>query len=121
MAELPAFEQLMEMADKDPQAFDEFRRSTCQAFIDNTPHQHHHRLRAVQHRVDIEIHRAKTPMAGLLRVSGMMHDSLHRLSSKLVEFRRLTYSGTAFDVPSCTNKAEVIDLREYARQTQQRH
>jgi len=89
MAPLPDFDELKEMAERDPEEFENYRMSMCEAFIDSIPVPHRQRLRAVQFRVNTVIHRAKTPMAGLLKVSGMMHDSLYSLSEHLIELNEL--------------------------------
>ncbi|MEH6471278.1 MAG: DUF3135 domain-containing protein [Halopseudomonas sp.] len=116
MGQLPKFEELVALADRDPEAFESFRQTACQQFIATTPNTHRRRLAAIQNRVEMELKRAKTPMAGLLRVSGMMHDCLYQLSNKLIEFN---HPGSIARSP--TPRAEVINLLEWKelRQTPQ--
>ncbi|RDE22779.1 DUF3135 domain-containing protein [Motiliproteus coralliicola] len=83
MEQLPKFDDLMALADADPEAFDNLRQRACQQYIQTVPRAHRHKLRAVQHRVEVTLQRAKSPMAGVIQLSGMMHDSLHQLSTKL--------------------------------------
>ena len=61
---LPEFDDLVALADADPQAFDDLRQRACQQYIQTVPRAHRHKLRAVQHRVEVTLQRAKTPIAG---------------------------------------------------------
>lgn len=79
MGQLPAFDQLKEFAERDPEGFEALRESYCEAFIASIPPANRGRLRAVQFRVNRVIHAAPNPLAGLIQVSGMMHDSLAHL------------------------------------------
>lgn len=83
MEQLPAFDELVALADTDPEAFDILRQRACQQYIQTTPRAHRHKLRAVQHRVEVTLQRAKNPIAGVIKLSAMMHDSLYQLSTKL--------------------------------------
>ena len=112
MGQLPAFDDLMELADKDPKAFDDFRQHTCQQFIQSTPSTHRGRLLAIQNRVEVALKRAKTPLAGVLKISGMMHDSLHQLSDKLVEFHYLAEHHTRCNPPPAKS-AEIIEFNDW--------
>ncbi|WP_210396822.1 DUF3135 domain-containing protein [Motiliproteus sediminis] len=109
MGQLPCFDDLKKLAETDPQAFDAYRKTLCHEFIDSIPKGHRQRLRAVQFRVDNVIHRAKTPMAGLIKVSEMMHDSLYSLSTKLYEL-----SETPGAPELNHTQAPVIDMRRWA-------
>lgn len=116
MAPLPEFEQLVALAKRDPEAFERFRQATCQQFIATTPHNHRHRLAAVQNRVEMALSRAKTPLAGLIKVSGMMHDSLYQLSSKWLEFdRELKHESNPASLNSTTGAA-IISLHDWKEQ-----
>ncbi len=83
MTRLPCFDDLKVMADQDPEGFEQFRRQSCQDFIRCLPKHHRQRLKAVQFRVDYELSKAKNPMAGLVKISGMMHDSFYQLTEKV--------------------------------------
>jgi len=110
MGQLPDFEALVALADKDPIAFERFRQQTCQQFIETLPNKHQHRLRAVQNRVEMELNRAKTPMAGLLRVSSMMHDSFYRLTIKLEQIDKLAHGELSSIQDPRSAPAEIINL-----------
>lgn len=121
MHQLPDFDELVELANKDPQALEAFRQASCQAFIDSTPSKHHQRLQTLQFRLEREIRTAKTPLAGLLKLSNMMHDSFHELTETILA---LKYSAFYPSSPSQTaltksqagdsaNRASVIDLQQW--------
>ncbi len=113
MGQLPAFDDLVALADKDPEAFERFRQQTCQQFIETIPNKHQHRLKAVQNRVEMELNHAKTPMAGLLRVSSMMHDSFYRLTTKLVQVNRLAKGEISSISTPPSAPAEIVSLSEW--------
>ncbi len=109
MGQLPEFDTLKQLAESDPKAFDELRQAYCQEFIGSVPCRHKQRMQAIQHRVDTVITRSKTPMAGLIKVSCMMHDSLSRLASQLNSFQDYTLYGSR---PAIKKSADVIYLAE---------
>ena len=115
MNQLPCFETLKELANQDPEAFEEFRQQSCLEYIETIPTPHRNRLRAVQFRVDYEIRNAKTPMAGLVKVSAMMHDSFYRMSRKLSQFTDLV-SDPDYTPP--TDKPDnIISISEWNART----
>ncbi len=116
MLSLPEFEQLVTLAQDDPDAFERFRQSFCQSFIATAPRNHQHRLTAVQNRVDMVLSRAKTPLAGLITVSGMMHDSLYQLSSKWLEFDRQLKHPCPHAPLKSARAAEVVNLQDWKAQ-----
>ena len=115
MNQLPCFETLKELADQDPEAFEEFRQQSCLDYIETIPTPHQKRLRAVQFRVDYEIRNAKTPMAGLVKVSAMMHDSFYRMSRKLSQFTNLV-SDPDYNPPT-DKPANIVDISEWTART----
>ena len=118
MAQLPEFEQLVTLAERDPEAFEKFRQNACQQFIATVPSSHRQRLTAVQHRVETELSRAKTPLAGLLKVSCMMHDSLYELSSKWIEFNRIAHRPLNSTQVQPASRAEIINLHDWKVRSQ---
>lgn len=111
MAQLLCFDALREMAESDPKGFEQYREAICNDFIDSIPAAHQQRLRAVQFRVNRVIYRAKTPMAGLIKVSGMMHDSLNQLSTRLLELNDAPFQ--QLRPQPQVNLADVVDLRAW--------
>jgi hypothetical protein len=118
MEPLLEFEKLVALARQDPDAFENYRRSMCQQFIATVPSDHQHRLAAVQHRVEMALRRAKTPLAGLLKISSMMHDSLYQLSSKCTALNSLTL-GSAHNLPrQPPTHADIISLSAWKARIQ---
>ena len=118
MAPLPEFEQLVTLAERDPEAFEKMRQTACQQFIATVPKAHRQRLTAVQHRVEMEIRRAKTPLAGLLKVSCMMHDSLYELTSKWIEFNRFAHRPFNPTQTQPSSRAEIINFQDWKVRSQ---
>ncbi len=118
MGQLPAFEELIELAEKDPEAFEIFRQQACLEFIENTPTPHQQRLMAVQNRVEMTLHRAKTPMAGLLQLSSMMHDSFYQLTTRLEDIHQLAQGKKRLNLRPAKPLATIINLDDWKAQSE---
>lgn len=70
------FDEWSRLARSDPDAFERRRRDAIDFAISRASARSQPRLRRLQWRIDMEIRRAKTPMAACLRVSTMMWDSV---------------------------------------------
>ncbi|MCU0970497.1 MAG: DUF3135 domain-containing protein [Gammaproteobacteria bacterium] len=70
------FDRWAALARDDPAAFEAMRRAAIDAFIDSAPPDRQERLRRLQWRIDHERRRAASPLAGCIRISRMMWDSL---------------------------------------------
>ncbi len=81
--ELPDFDTLMELAEKDPAAFDQLKAEAVDDAILSAKESSQPRLRGLQWQVDVELRKAKTPMEGCVKVSEMMHDKLWELRTAL--------------------------------------
>lgn len=81
--ELPSFDVLREMAQKDPEALERLRVQLCDQLIQDAPPAYRRKLRGLQFRVDMERRRAKSPMAACIAISGMMHDTFDKLRQAL--------------------------------------
>ncbi len=81
--ELPSFDVLKEMAQKDPEALERLRVQLCDQLIQDAPPAYRRKLRGLQFRVDMERRRAKSPMAACIAISGMMHDTFDKLRQAL--------------------------------------
>lgn len=77
---LPSFDELKTLADNDPEALSDLRRYYCENFISLVASEHQHQLHCIQSRVELEIKRAKTPLCGVIVISGMMHNSVEKLT-----------------------------------------
>jgi len=70
------FDEWAALARTDPQAFEARRVALIEDYLGQFPNPEQQRLRGLQFRIDMERRRARTPMAGCLRLSAMMWDSL---------------------------------------------
>lgn len=70
------FDEWAALARTDPQAFEARRLALIEDYLRQFPSPEQQRLRGLQFRIDMERRRARTPMAGCLRLSAMMWDSL---------------------------------------------
>lgn len=70
------FDEWSRLAKTDPAAFEMRRLALIEAYLHRFPPQPQRRLRGVQFRIDMERRRARTPMAGCLKLSAMMWESL---------------------------------------------
>jgi hypothetical protein len=83
--DLPDFEQLVKLAQEDPEALESLRKNLCEALIQQAPESYQQRLRGLQFKIDMERRRAKTPMAACIKLSSLMQDSFYKLRTALNE------------------------------------
>ena len=84
---LPDFDELVRLAQTDPESFESFRKDVCEEFISQAPEQYQRRLRGIQFQIDMEVEKASNPMAACVKVSQMMHESFHKLRIALNQFQ----------------------------------
>lgn len=91
------FDEWSDLANRDPDSFEDRRRAMLNHFFDQIPEERQQRLRGLQFRIDMERRKAKTPLAACIRISNMMWDSVSgenglvdtiRLLNEDVEARR---------------------------------
>jgi hypothetical protein len=71
------------LARNDPDEFDRRRRAAIDAVIACAPAALQDRLRGLQCRVDLELRKARTPLAGALRLQVLMWDRFEMLRAAL--------------------------------------
>lgn len=108
--ELPDFDTMMELAKKDPEAFDRFKAEAVNATINEASESQQRRLRGLQWQVDMEVKKAKNPMEGCIRVSEMMHDKLWELRVAL-ENQDGGHFDEFFHDEELDQTADIIPLR----------
>ncbi len=84
--ELPDFDTLKEMAEKDPQALEALRQQHVDALIESAPSNTRRRLRGLQFQIDAQRSIHPTPMAACIKLSQMMYESFSELRYLLNEF-----------------------------------
>ena len=112
--ELPSFDELKKLAEKDPKEFEALRKELCEKTIESSASSMQKRLRGLQFQIDMERRRAKTPMASCIKISKMMHDSLHELQNILTGPMDQIQSSPnqTSDTQGFDQTAKVIPFRE---------
>jgi len=85
--QLPSFDDLMKMAQDNPEQLEELRQQLCDQVIASAPEVHRRRLRGLQFQIDMQRRRAKNPMAACMKISGMMHESFGELRDALNDLK----------------------------------
>ena len=71
------FDDWKELAETNPQKFEQTRESMIAGIISSAPEKCRHRLEGLQWRIDMERKRSSNPMSACVRISSMMMDSLY--------------------------------------------
>lgn len=71
------FDEWMQLAQTDPEAFEQRRRQVIEETIESAPSEARRRLRGLQWRIDMERRRSDSTTAGFLRVYRMMMESVY--------------------------------------------
>lgn len=116
---LPDFDELAEMAQQNPDQLEALRLQMIEETISQAEEHKQRKLRGLQFHIDMEIRRAKSPMAACIKISEMMHHSLQNLrasltsdaeqanatsiSSKIVDTTRKEYSAGASGTPTSSD------------------
>ncbi len=76
MSDLPNFDELVKLAQEDPEALEALRQEHVNKLIDNATPSYQNRLRGLQFQIDAnrKIH-SDSPMGSCMKISQMMHES----------------------------------------------
>lgn len=80
---IPSFDELADLAQSNPQAFEQLRTQLCQQMIAKAPAHFQKRLQGLQFRIDAERSLSGSPLGACIRLSKIMNDSLMQLRSLL--------------------------------------
>jgi hypothetical protein len=69
------FDAAMELARKDPEAFEQYRKDVIEALIARAPERNRQHLRRLQWRIEQERKRASNPMSACVKLYRMMWES----------------------------------------------
>jgi len=69
------FDEAMQLARKDPEAFERYRQQVIEAMIARAPERNRQHLRRLQWRIDKERERASNPIAACVKLYRMMWES----------------------------------------------
>lgn len=80
MSEFPDFDQLVKLAQTDPEGLERLRKSEIEKLINQAPANCQQRLKGLQFQIDAQrrIH-ADSPMGACMKISIMMHESFSEL------------------------------------------
>lgn len=80
MSDLPHFDELVKLAQHNPEALEDLRQQQVEKLINNAPEQYQQRLRGIQFQIDShrQLH-AHSPMGSCMKISQMMHESFAEL------------------------------------------
>lgn len=81
--EMPPFEDLVHLANNNPEALEDLRHALIEDTIAQAPDHYHRRLRGLQFQIDMERRKATNPMSACIRISQMMHEHLLKLKDAL--------------------------------------
>ena len=108
------FDEWMQLAKDDPEAFEQQRLNTLQNAISSSSNSSQKRLKGLQWQIDQVCKTSRTPMAACLNISRMMWqtvqgeeglvDTLNQLTGKTPPKRKVTHSADV--VPFRTKSAE---------------
>ncbi len=84
--QIPDFDTLKEIAEKNPEALESYRQHLISSVIMDAPTEFRARLRGLQFQIDCQRHLQSTPLAACIKISQMMHDSLFNLTGLLNKF-----------------------------------
>lgn len=83
MSRLPDIEQLIALAQSDPEQLERIRQQEIEALICRAPEHMRPRLRGLQFQIDCKRRLHKSSVGACLAITGMMMDSLQELNQAL--------------------------------------
>lgn len=86
MTELPPFDELKEMAEKNPEALEALRKKMVNEVIEKAPEEKRNRLKGLQFRIDTKIKTSRTPFESMCKIYDEMMDSFDQLNAQLNVF-----------------------------------
>lgn len=70
------FDEWLELANRDPEGFEQRRQAVIENYLNSLPLSKQRRMRGLQFRIDMERRRARTSMGACIKLSSMMWDAL---------------------------------------------
>lgn len=88
-SQLPSFDELVVMANEQPEALEALRQNLVNEVIDQAQPHTQSRLRGLQFQIDAQRSIAKTPLAACVKLSSMMMDSFEKMRQELPSAKRI--------------------------------
>lgn len=79
------FDELLELAQTDPEALEKYRAEQIQSVIDEAPEYLRHRLQGLQFQIDAQRQIHRNPLGACIKLTQMMSDSAHQLQDMLCQ------------------------------------
>ncbi len=98
------FDELMALAQSDPQALELYRQQQIEALLKDAPQYLRTRLEGLQFQIDAQRALHPTPMGACLKLSEMMQDSFYQLQELLSDFDK----GTALPPKEAQKNAKIL-------------
>ena len=73
--ELPDFDYLKMLANKDPDELERLRRDYCEQLINSAPDRYRSRLKGLQFQIDMIKRKSKNPLHSCMQISRLMMDN----------------------------------------------
>lgn len=86
--DMPTFDELRELAQRDPEGFERLRAELIEDCICRSSECNQRQLRGLQFVIEARRRVARNPMKALLDIQGMMYDSLIGLQQALLDQQR---------------------------------
>jgi len=107
------FDAAMELARKDPEAFEQYRKDVIEALIARAPERNRQHLRRVQWRIEQERKRASNPMSACVKLYRMMWESFAG-ECGLIDALQNTCTSPHHSMDNLRPRAKVVSLSRVA-------
>jgi len=81
--ELPDFDHLRRLADKDPDELERLRQFYCAQLIASAPDRYRHRLKGLQFQIDMIKRKSKNPLHSCIQISRLMMDNCFNMQQAI--------------------------------------
>lgn len=102
--DMPTFDELRDLAQRDPEGFEVLRAELIDACICRSSRSNQHRLRGIQFVIDARRRVAGSPMKALLDIQAMMYDSF-------LELQQAVLVQQPPDEPPASASARILPFR----------
>ncbi|BFM11647.1 DUF3135 domain-containing protein [Simiduia litorea] len=101
---LPDFDQLLRLAERQPEALERLRTELINAFINKSQGDTKRRLRGLQFQIDAQRQLHKSPLGACIKISNMMTESFHDMIARLNQ--------PTVETPTTCAKVYQLDIAE---------
>jgi len=88
MTDLLDFDTLSRLAQEDPEAFEEYRRTTLEGYFSSLPEEQSRRARQLQWQIDGSLRKCKSPEARFNKMVEMFWESTLEFNDALAGFKK---------------------------------